>query len=159
VLLELGVESGSQEVLDREEKGVRVEDMSRALHCLREAGIATYVYLLFGTPSESEREARATLDFVVGHSDCIDFLNLALFNLPIHAQGGRSLETRSHYRGDLSLYTGFRHPRGWNRSQVRQFIDKDLKRHPAIAAILRRDPPHFTSNHAPFFGRSWPKAV
>ena len=47
------------------------------------AGIATYVYLLFGTPSESLTEARATLDFTVKHSQAIDFLNLAIFNLPL----------------------------------------------------------------------------
>jgi hypothetical protein len=34
---------------------------------------------------------------------------------------------------------------------IRQFLDKEFKRHPAIASILRRDPPVFTSNHAPFF--------
>ncbi len=34
---------------------------------------------------------------------------------------------------------------------VRQFLDKEFKRHPAIAPILRRDPPIFTSNPAPFF--------
>jgi hypothetical protein len=155
VMLELGVESGSQEVLDREGKGVRVEGASKALRCLRDAGIATYVYLLFGTPSESLESARRTLDFTVEHSDCIDFLNLAIFNLPIHGEGVQTLETRIHYEGDLSLYTGFNHPLGWSRGRVRQFIDKEFKRHPAIGAILRHDPPHFTSNHAPFFGRSW----
>jgi hypothetical protein len=36
---------------------------------------------------------------------------------------------------------------------IRQFLDKEFKRHPAIASILRRDPPVFTSNHAPFFVR------
>jgi hypothetical protein len=156
VMLELGVESGSQEVLDRVGKGVRVEEASQALRCLRDAGIATYVYLLFGTPSETLEEARHTLDFTAKHSDCIDFLNLAIFNLPTHGEGVQTLETRIHYEGDLSLYTGFNHPRGWSRARVRQFIDKEFKRHPSIRAILRRDPPHFTSNHAPFFGRSWP---
>jgi hypothetical protein len=34
---------------------------------------------------------------------------------------------------------------------IRQFLDKEFRRHPAIAPILRRDPPVFTSNHAPFF--------
>lgn len=159
VMLELGVESGSQGVLDREGKGVRVEEASKALRCLRDAGIATYVYLLFGTPSESLEEARRTLDFTAKHGDCIDFLNLAIFNLPIHGEGVRTLETRIHYEGDLSLYTGFSHPRGWSRGRVRQFIDKEFKRHPAIGAILLRDPPHFTSNHAPFFCRSWPMSV
>jgi hypothetical protein len=61
------------------------------------------------------------------------------------------METKSFYEGDLSLYTGFDHPKGWSRPLIRQFLDKEFKRHPAIAPILRRDPPVFTSNHAPFF--------
>jgi hypothetical protein len=30
-------------------------------------------------------------------------------------------------------------------------MDKEFRKHPAIAPILRREPPLFTSNHAPFF--------
>ncbi|HWI41616.1 MAG TPA: radical SAM protein, partial [Verrucomicrobiae bacterium] len=48
------------------------------------------------------------------------------------------------------LYTSFRHPRGWDRPQVRRFL-AEFRRHPAVARILRNDPPLFTSNHAPFF--------
>jgi len=51
--------------------------------------------------------------------------------------------------GDLSLSTDFRHPGGWDRRQVRLFLDGEFKRHPAVAAIIRNDPPQFTSNHAP----------
>ena len=36
-------------------------------------------------------------------------------------------------------------------SYVRTFLDRELQRQPEIAAILRRDPPFFTSNHASFF--------
>jgi len=34
---------------------------------------------------------------------------------------------------------------------VRRFLDHEFRREPAVAAILRNDPPLFTSNHAPFF--------
>jgi hypothetical protein len=61
------------------------------------------------------------------------------------------METKTFYEGDLSLYTSFHHPKGWSRQLIRQFLDKEFKRRPAIASILRRDPPVFTSNHAPFF--------
>ena len=53
--------------------------------------------------------------------------------------------------GDLSLYRDFVHPRGWDRRAVRTFLDREFKRQPEIAAILRRDPLLFTSNHAAFF--------
>jgi len=151
VMMKLGLESGDQEVLDQERKGVSVETASKALHALKRAGIATYVYLLFGTPAETLKAARKTLDFTVKHGDQIDFLNLAVFNLPIHGPDAAGLQTGLMYEGDLSLYTGFIHPKGWHRVLVRQFLDREFKRHPVIASILREDPPLFTSNHAPFF--------
>jgi hypothetical protein len=150
VMLKLGLESGSQTVLDRENKGVDLELAERVLESLRAAGITRYVYLLFGTPSESEHEARATLEFTVRNSPAISFLNLALFNLPLAGRGRAGLKALP-YDDDLSLYAGFQHPMGWNRHLVRRFLDREVRRHPAIAAILRRDPPLFTSNHAPFF--------
>jgi hypothetical protein len=151
VMLKLGLESGDQAVLDTEQKGIDLELASRTLRNLKRAGIAAYVYLLFGTPSETVAEARATLDFTVRHSDAIGFLNLAIFNLPIGGPQAERLKTRALCEGDLSLYIGFRHPGGWDRATVRQFLDKEFKRHPAVRKIMLADPPLFTSNHAPFF--------
>ena len=154
VMLKLGLESGAQSVLDAEGKGVDLRLAAQVLKNLRQAKIATYVYLLFGTPSESEPEAWATLDFTVRHAAGIGFLNLALFNLPLAGQGRNGLELIPHSEGDLSLYAGFRHPLGWSRDKVRRFLDREFRRHPALASILRRDPPIFTSNHAAFFRRT-----
>jgi radical SAM superfamily enzyme YgiQ (UPF0313 family) len=151
VMLQLGLESGDQGVLDRLQKGIDLRVASRALKTLKKAGIAAYVYLLFGTPAESEAEARRTLDFTVAHSGEIGFLNLAVFNLPAHGEEARKLATREFYEGDLSLYSGFSHPRVWNRDAVRSFLGKEVKRHPSLTPILQRDPPIFTSNHAPFW--------
>jgi len=151
VMLKLGLESGDQGVLDALQKGVDLGVASSVLKSLKRAGIATYVYLLFGTPPESLEEARATLGFVAKHHDLIDFLNVAIFNLPVYGPDTARLATKTFYEGDLSLYVDFDHPKGWNRKSVRQFLDKEFKRHPAIAPILRRDPSVFTSNHAPFF--------
>ncbi len=118
---------------------------------LKRSGIAAYIYLLFGTPEENLPEARKTLEFVIRHRDQIHFLNLALFNLPVMDKEDAPIETKRFYEGDLSLYMDFNHPGGWQRKRVRQFLDKEFKRHPAVASILRRTPPLFTSNHAPFF--------
>jgi len=152
-MLKIGLESGDQELLDKMQKGIDLKMASLALQTLKKAGIATYVYLLFGTPEETLAGARKTLDFMARHWQEISFLNLAVFNLPRHSPDSRKFETRQFYEGDLSLYTGFSHPKGWDRNLVRQFLDKEFKRHPAVASILRRDPPVFTSNHAPFFVR------
>jgi len=81
-MLKLGIESGDQDVLDQLNKGIDLLTASAVLKKLKKAGIATYCYFLFGTPPENEESATKTLDFVCQHYDCIDFLNLAIFNLP-----------------------------------------------------------------------------
>ncbi|MBF0507214.1 MAG: radical SAM protein [Nitrospirae bacterium] len=156
VMLKLGIESGDQGVLDRMQKGTNLETVSRVLKTLAEAGIATYVYLIFGTPYESEYEAEKTLDFTVRHSSEIGFLNLALFNMPINSPDAAAFGTGTFYEGDLSLYTEFGHPKGWTRKRVKRFLEGTFKRHPAIAPIIRREPPFFTSNHAPLFKKPLP---
>jgi hypothetical protein len=151
LMLKLGVESGSQEVLDRLEKGADLGIVSRALRAISGAGIGTYCYLLFGTPPEDLERARETLRFVVKHAGCMDFINTAIFNMPLSSPEAGAYGGAPFYEGDLSLYTSFVHPLGWDRPLVRAFLQKEFHRHPAIAAIERRDPPLFTSNHAPFF--------
>ncbi|MDQ7788020.1 MAG: radical SAM protein [Thermodesulfovibrionales bacterium] len=151
VMLKLGIESGDQRVLDALQKGISIETAAAALKNLTNSGIATYVYLMFGTPAETAESAEKTLGFTVRHSDCISFLNLALFNMPVCADSVRMVRTREFYEGDLSLYTDFIHPAGWDRKHVRLFIENTFKKHSAVSKILKNDPPVFTSNHAPFF--------
>lgn len=151
VMLKLGLESGDQNVLDQLNKGINLLIVSRILKNLSQAGIATYCYFLFGTPPENENSALKTMDFVIQHCDDIDFLNLAIFNLPARSIEAKALTTRDFYEGDLSLYRNFKHPLGWQRPAVRNFLEKTFKRQPAIAPIVKRTPEYFTSNHAPFF--------
>jgi radical SAM superfamily enzyme YgiQ (UPF0313 family) len=150
-MLKLGIESGSQKVLDGMGKGIDLRQVEMALKALAKAGIASYVYLLFGTPEESPAEAQETLAFVSRHHRLITFLNLAIFNLPVGSKDARDLEISDLHQGDLSLYHAFRHPQGWGRREIRRFLDQEFRRRPEIQAIIQRDPPFFTSNHAPFF--------
>ncbi|MGB3225768.1 MAG: radical SAM protein [Desulforhopalus sp.] len=150
IMLKLGLESGDQDVLNSMHKGINLELAAKVLENLHTAGIAAYIYLLFGTPSESYEEAMRTLRFVEKHHKAISFLNLAIFNLPVSSQEIISLEVSDFYEGDLSIYRNFTHPQGWNRGEVRRFLDTSFKRSEKIARILLNDPPFFTSNHAPF---------
>ena len=102
-------------------------------------------------PPENETSARKTMDFTLAQAPNIDFLNLAIFNLPAHGREAAVLQTMDFYKGDLSLYREFDHPRGWNRDRVRRFLSATFKKAPPIRTIIHRDPPFFTSNHAPFF--------
>jgi len=150
VMFKLGLESGDQSLLDKLGKGIDLYTASMVLKALKKAGIAAYVYLLFGTPEETPEAAGRTLDYVARHSGEIGFLNLAVFNMP-RACGEEDISKRDFYEGDLSLYTDFSHPHGWDRKSVRHFLDTKFRKNRAIAGILKKDPPIFTSNHAPFF--------
>lgn len=149
-MLKLGLESGSQDVLDRMHKGNELHSVRTILKNLRKAGIAAFVYLLFGTPYESEEEAHQTLNFVIRNHACIGFINAAIFNMPASGPDTGTYRTRPFNAGDLSLYVDFDHPEKWDRLKVRRFLDREFRREPVIAAILNRTPKIFTSNHAPF---------
>ncbi len=150
LMLKLGIESGSQKVLDAMDKGINLNLVEKCLAALKAAGIATYVYLLFGTPAETLAEAEQTRDFTVRNADAIGFLNLAVFNLPRNSNETEELQTHDFSHANLGLYSDFIHPGGWNRKEVRTFLANDFKTQPEIKAILQRDPPFFTSNHAAF---------
>jgi hypothetical protein len=151
IMLKLGLESGDQGVLDKMNKGIDLETASTALKTLKKAGITTYVYLIFGTPTETITAARNTLEFVVRHKDEIGFLNVALFNMPVSGPEVTDFETRNFYEGDLSLYSDYSHPKNWNRREVRRFLDDEFRKNRAVSGILIKNPPIFTSNHAPLF--------
>jgi hypothetical protein len=153
-MLQLGLESADQGVLDALGKGTRLDQIDRAIQNLAESRIGVFLYILFGTPAEHREAALRTRDFVASRADRIDFLNVALFNLPVASPEARRLDTRAFYEGDLALYRDFVHPHGWNRDAVRAFVAEEFETDPAIQAILARNPPVFTSNHAPFFLRS-----
>lgn len=151
VLLQLGLESGSTRVLRRLNKGINLRQASEALAALAGAGIAVYLYVMFGTPGEDREDAQQTLRFVAEHAPHVGFLNTSLLNLPLSSPQEDDLARRP-YPGapDLSLYEEFTHTDGWDRRAARTFLEREFARHPHVAPILRRTPAVFGANHAPF---------
>jgi len=150
-MLQLGLESGDQAVLDALNKGTKLSDIDRILENLAAAGIGCYLYALFGTPAEDEAAAARTALYLRERADLVAFLNVAVFNLPVSGAEAKALGARSFYEGDLSLYAEFAHPLGWNRDRVRSFIHNEVEASPAIRRMLKHTPRVFSSNHAPFF--------
>ena len=60
----MGVESGSQKVLDAMDKGLRLPVVKAARQRLREAGIRACYFLQFGYPGERWQELQETISFV-----------------------------------------------------------------------------------------------
>jgi hypothetical protein len=157
-MLQLGLESGSQKVLDRLGKGTRLASIERILENLARARIATFVYIMLGTPGETEVDAELTLEFLERHADQIGFLNLAIMNMPRASElldnpelYGISATDAVAADNPLGLYQRFHTDNSWDRAAARHFLDKRLLKSPTIRAIAKRTPPLFTSNHAVFF--------
>jgi radical SAM superfamily enzyme YgiQ (UPF0313 family) len=60
----MGVESGSQRILDAMDKGLQVEDVVAATERLRAAGIRACYFLQFGYPGEGWKEVQQTVSLV-----------------------------------------------------------------------------------------------
>ncbi len=160
-MLQLGLESGSQAVLDRLGKGVRLKAAARILENLAAAGIASFVYIMLGTPGETEADADQTLAFLETHASKIGFLNLSIMNLP-RASGlldnperyGITSAAPIEEANPLGLYQKFSTDGDWDRVAARRFLDRRLLGSAVIRSIVKRTPPLFTSNHAVFFNGS-----
>jgi hypothetical protein len=76
----LGVESGSQAVLNMMHKGITVEQIRKAVTSFALAGIKTTTYWVIGHPGETEEDFRMTMDLVeelkndIYQAECNPFL-------------------------------------------------------------------------------------
>src|SRR5512140_501247 len=157
-MLQLGLESGSQPLLDRMGKGTRVADASKILSNLSGAGIATYVYVMLGAPGETEIDAERTRSFLAEHAGAIGFLNLSILNLPREASWPGIAEGSAPREGGflddgppLGLYRRVPASDGWGRTRARRFLRQRILGDPALRAIAARTPPWFDDSHAVFF--------
>jgi anaerobic magnesium-protoporphyrin IX monomethyl ester cyclase len=62
--LSFGIESGSQEILDRARKGTTVKQAENAVKWAKEAGIKVLCSFIIGLPGENLRTAEETINFV-----------------------------------------------------------------------------------------------
>lgn len=62
-LILYGIESGSQEILDRDHKGINLEEIEEGLRLTKEAGIETLGFFIIGHEGETEKQARKTIEF------------------------------------------------------------------------------------------------
>lgn len=67
----MGIESGSQKILDLMDKKITVEQTKAALYGLASAGIKTTAYIVIGHPDETEEDFQMTLDLMEEMKDYI----------------------------------------------------------------------------------------
>jgi radical SAM superfamily enzyme YgiQ (UPF0313 family) len=76
----LGLESGSQKILDLMDKRITLAQSTAALKALADAGIKTTTFWLFGFPGETEEDFQQTLDFIANNRDNIYEADCNAFN-------------------------------------------------------------------------------
>ena len=59
----LGIESGSQRILNNVDKGIKLEAYEEAFKMFRKVGIETLAYFMFGLPDEQESDMKKTIKF------------------------------------------------------------------------------------------------
>lgn len=64
IQVDLGVESGSQEMLNRVKKGVRVEDIVRAFNICRRNKMRTFACFMVNMPGETETDIRESINLM-----------------------------------------------------------------------------------------------
>ncbi len=63
--IKFGIESGSQEVLDRIEKGYKVEVAHEVFAWARECGMHTHAHVMVGNPGDTPETVEQTIEFVL----------------------------------------------------------------------------------------------
>jgi hypothetical protein len=79
--LALGVESGAERVLGLINKGIKLEEIRTAIQNLARAGIAVETMCFMGFPTETYREAQATLNLIRSLQDSIALFICGTFSL------------------------------------------------------------------------------
>ena len=81
-LIALGLESGSQAILDNVKKDARLEDARRTIQLCHRHGIKTWGYFIIGLPGETHQTVRETIDFAKSLP-----LDIALFHVAMPYAG------------------------------------------------------------------------
>jgi anaerobic magnesium-protoporphyrin IX monomethyl ester cyclase len=103
----LGVESGSQRVLDAMDKGIAVDDVIQASRRLKAAGIRAAFFVQFGYPGETLEDVWRTVDLVraLEPDDLGISVSYPLPGTPFHQRVHAQLGSKTHWTdsGDLAM--------------------------------------------------------
>jgi len=132
-MLMYGLESGSQRILDRMDKGTSLDIARRILKDGAEAGIWNHIFFFFGFPGETIQDAQETVDFFYGnrahiHSACSGTFMLERYSKVMGSPERYDVSRviQPHDR-DLSYYYDYSVSSGINATDAEQveahFID------------------------------------
>lgn len=126
--IEFGIESGNQEILDFEKKGITLEQVRNAVTLAHNSGIETAGFFIIGHPLETKKTIRETINFAksLPLDDCffsymVPYPGTELYNLA--AKYGQFEEDWSKMnQGEISFI-----PKGLTANDLRHFYKQGLK--------------------------------
>ncbi len=89
-LIHWGLESGCQRILNLMHKGITIATASRILKASSKHKIANLCFIMFGFPGETKEEAEQTVKFLQNHTEAIDDVMVASFNLRTYSPIGKN---------------------------------------------------------------------
>lgn len=123
-----GFESASQRVLDLMDKGTAIEEAEGILENVTQAGIAVVLYTMIGFPTETEEEARMTLEWIRAHKHLIQEVSLRIFYIDllstVYATPQKFAITKliADATKDYQVYYDHESDVGMTRAQARQIF-------------------------------------
>jgi hypothetical protein len=128
-----GFESASQRLLELMEKGTSIDEADGILRRLAQAGISNTLYTMIGFPTETQAEARLTLEWLRAHKECVDEVSLRIFYID-HLS--KVFEHPDHYdvqqivadpEKDLQVYYDWIPGSGMDRREARELFFEFMK--------------------------------
>jgi nucleoid DNA-binding protein len=85
-MLYFGLESANERILNCMDKGIKKENVLKICKYCKDSGIWTHLFLIFGFPTETHKEARETMDFILQNNDMIRSMSFGSFQLTRHSK-------------------------------------------------------------------------
>lgn len=127
-MLLLGLESGSQKILDKMNKGINVEDASKILKMCKKIGIRTLLFIFFGFPTETCNDAKKTKKFIEENKKYIDILAAegVVFHLREDSEVFKnpvdySIKINRKKKDDLCLKYSYTVRKGFSQARAHKF--------------------------------------
>ncbi len=138
-----GLESIAQNVQDIIQKGVNTELVWRVLEDCKKVGIKVHLFVILGTPGETEEDMKENIDFLLNNEHLYETVQVATFlltaNSPMHTKpkkfGISNVTTMSGHASLAYSENMYEVDRGLQQEEIGPYFDK-LISHPLI---LRKD--------------------
>ncbi|HKX45388.1 MAG TPA: radical SAM protein, partial [Planctomycetota bacterium] len=124
-----GFETATPRLLKLMQKGQSLKSTVAVAEACARAGISVTFYAMVGFPSETREEARATLDFLVAHSDAVREVSLQTFHVDevaqtFHEPERFGLRILDEPGADLQLYHDYESESGMTQAEAAEAFEE-----------------------------------